>query len=202
MSKGGEQEPEGPPPPLPCAAWVPFRSHITASQLKQTFGNDLSSPTEKSGGQVGCYCRVCGLSSRAEWGAATRPTWCFHSGLCPVAVLCHAFCCLRVLALWPLTCFILILVFCSVASVAAVSFQLPEGKSSCQGEGGAHVAHVLLQGGARDDVSLEMSQILFIPSAPCSLTHISWAPRQIRVVPEVRWFLPSLERLRGIKAPP
>lgn len=119
MSKGGEQEPEGPPPPLPCAAWVPLRSHITASQLKQTFDNDLPSPTEKSGGRVGCYCRVCGLSSRAEWGAATRPTWCFHSGLCPVAVLCHAFCCLRVLALWPLTCFILILVFCSVASVAA-----------------------------------------------------------------------------------
>lgn len=83
-----------------------------------------------------------------------------------------------------------------------VSFQLPEGKSSCQGEGGAHVAHVLLQGGARDDVSVEMSQILFTPSAPCSLTHISWAPRQIRVIPEVRWFLPSLERLRGIKAPP
>lgn len=92
-------------------------------------------------------------------------------------------------------------VLCSGSSGSRVSFQLPEGKSSCQGEGGAHVAHVLLQGGARDDVSLEMSQILFIPSAPCSLTQHFLGSKADQSHPGGQVVLAICGKTEGCKSP-
>lgn len=181
---------------------VQFRPKIIVFELKRTLSNNLSNSVflkrKNIKGKKGYYClRARQLfSSRAGGLGLLNPhQCCFHqSGVSLIFFFPQCLsCAFSVLASsWLFSYSVLILALHSLASGGSrVSLQSHEGKSRCQNGGVTNVSHMVLEpkflklpGGRRDEVSLEVSQIPFIPSAHKSALY-SWClgSKAFKVIP-------------------